>query len=191
MITNGSSTHLTLWTWNLHMIAQLRRVYIKDKTSVSFLVASFIGSYCVLFGYIAILIMNPKLEYSLAPDKNSLNIWLRSGILHLLPCIVSTQSVLNKIPKSKYVYLYYLCVPIFHLVIGAITSNPNFDAFKIYVDIPNIEHSNKYNISKSLFIIISTVIMLLTVCTFGSLHSKRLTNTLGNLKRRLKKKQQL
>lgn len=166
-IYNGSLSHLTLWTWNLHCLAEYyqlysKNVFLKNKLSTM----SFVGSYCILNSYLYVLFLNPNLENDLNKNKNKKYIWIRSLILHLLPCISTLKYLVqNKIKSPLISYYQYLIIPLAHLSTGIIykkyTEKDTFNAYRIYLNYNN--KSNIKKITEPFFIISNLGIMISTI----------------------------
>ena len=164
----GSYSHLTLWTWNYHCLSRIYIHFTKKKYIVNNLyLTSFVGSYCILNSYLFVLYLNPNLEHDINFNKSKSYIWLRSLVLHLTPCILSTYDMYNNciyLPIKS--YYSYLIIPSIHLLTGilykSITGKNNFNSYHIYVNYNN-KKSNIRNINQLSFITFNLGIMLSTI----------------------------
>ena len=165
---HGSASHLTLWTWNLHCLTNYYLIYGSNSyIKNNLLISSFVGSYCILNCYLYLLYLNPKLEYDLNKNKNTLHITLRSLFLHLYPCLsISYYLFKNPIFDKNICYYHYLWIPICHLVTGhfyRLKYKKNiFNAYHIYINYDG-KNSNVTNISEKVFVSVNSFIMLSTI----------------------------
>lgn len=168
---DGSFSHLTLWTWNLHCLANFYVKYGKNNFFKNVLShASLSGSFCVLASYLFVLFLNPTLENDLNTSLDTTTMWLRSFLLHVVPCI-SSYSMFTDNPVSLKYLSFYLAIPLLHLFVGIIFEyfgRRDFDAFEIYVNYES-GRSNKYGITKSTFIMTNVFIMLSTILSLSKL----------------------
>ena len=74
----GSYNHLTLWTWNMHIVNSIYYAFGSDPILKNLsILTSFVGSFCIFFGYTFSLLLNPTLEYDLAPNRSKGHIWIQ------------------------------------------------------------------------------------------------------------------
>ena len=165
-ITNKKSYRfLTHWVWIFHCLVNIYRIFGKNlQLKKILLIMSFVGSICVLLSYVFAFMFNSNLEKNLNDkSKSRSRIILRSIILHVLPCVISTY-ILSKYDISDmkpYVYFYYLLIPLAHLFMDIISKDNTFNAYEIYIN--NDKHKNNKDISQLNFLLIVFIINLLTI----------------------------
>ena len=158
-------THLSFWTWFLHICSCWYSLFITDIDNSILLTSSVIGSQYVYFGYIFSLLVNPYLEYDLINSKRYLwkdqYLWtlFRSMYYHGIPYIFSYYYADQYELNNTGIYVY-VSILFFYLICGLLLkcfNNYMLSPYHIYIT----TNSNKnIVISETGYILIQTLILL-------------------------------
>lgn len=162
-------THLSLWTWMLHICSFYSYLYSSDVDNSVILTASVIGSRYIYYAYIFSLLVNPYLEYDLINESRPLwkdkYIWTlaRSIYYHGLPYFASyyydSFYQLNNNGILMYVFILFI-----YLVSGMILkcfNNYMLSPYHIYITTNN---NRNIVISELGFILVQTLLLLRIIC---------------------------